>query len=180
MNRFFTHGELATEYRLPQHIHEQLLADIATVEKNDQGEPLFLEAHVDAWLAARSTVTPWRAPMTEAVKKDRPSTTPTKANEDQESFVTVAEAQRRFLDGKMSRKWWYRLAQTGQIAHYRVGDKILFRTEDIEQFVAESRRAEHVDGAGAEPAPFLPNPPQRPATKRPGDPVGGFKFFPRK
>lgn len=53
MNRFFTRSELATEYRHPQHVLEQLLVEIAPVEKNNQGEPLFLEAHVDAWLTAR-------------------------------------------------------------------------------------------------------------------------------
>lgn len=53
MNRFFTKPELIAEYRLPQHVQEQLLADVAPVEKDGQGEALFLEAHVDAWLEVR-------------------------------------------------------------------------------------------------------------------------------
>ena len=60
MNRLFTQGELATEYRLPKHVHGQLLAEIAPVEKEDQGEPLFLEAHVDAWLNDRYAAVPGR------------------------------------------------------------------------------------------------------------------------
>lgn len=49
MNRFLTVPELAA-YRLPKHVQEQLLAEVAPVEEDDQGEPLFLEAQVDAWL----------------------------------------------------------------------------------------------------------------------------------
>jgi|ERR1019366_3787261 hypothetical protein len=53
MNRFFTAPELADAYRLPKHVHDQLLSELAPVEKDDHGGPLFLEAHVDAWLTAR-------------------------------------------------------------------------------------------------------------------------------
>jgi len=60
MNRFFSHPELADTYRLPKHIHEQLLAEVAPVEKNDQDEPLFLEAHIDAWLADQYAAVPGR------------------------------------------------------------------------------------------------------------------------
>ena len=38
---------------MPKHVQEQLLAEVAAVEKDDQGESLFLEAHVDAWLAVQ-------------------------------------------------------------------------------------------------------------------------------
>jgi excisionase family DNA binding protein len=60
MNRFFTRSELATEYRHPLHVLEQLLAEIAPVEKNNQGEPLFLDAHVDAWLNDQYAAIPGR------------------------------------------------------------------------------------------------------------------------
>lgn len=58
MNRFFTSVELADEYRLPIHIQNQLLSEVLPVDTTDQGEPLFLEAHVDAWLTARYSVSP--------------------------------------------------------------------------------------------------------------------------
>ena len=50
MNRFFTRPELAAEYRLPKPT-SSFSPRLPPVEKNDQGELLFLEAHVDAWLA---------------------------------------------------------------------------------------------------------------------------------
>ena len=60
MNRFFTRTEFADAYRLPKHVQEQLPSEVAPVEKNDQGEPLFLEAHVDAWLADQYAAVPGR------------------------------------------------------------------------------------------------------------------------
>lgn len=181
MNRFFTATNLADAYCLPKHVNEQLLAEVAAVEEDDQGEPLFLESHVDAWLTVRYAVTPWRAPTATDVTQPHPKRT-TKKAEDQGGFVSVAEAQRRFLNGQMSRKWWYRMAQTGQIAHHRVGETVLFRTEDIERFIAESRRSgrvevPEVESASSQPVPLTTH---RPAKKRPRDPIGGFKFFPRK
>lgn len=55
MNRFFTRPEIIETYRLPRHVHDQLFAEVVPVEKTDQDEPLFLEAHhVDSWLDAGS------------------------------------------------------------------------------------------------------------------------------
>jgi hypothetical protein len=125
INRFFTAPELIEAYRLPRHIHDQLFAEVVPVEKTDQGEPLFLEAHVDAWLYARYSVALWRSGC------GIPSTAPhiTKVH-DENAFVTVAEAQLRYLCGERSKRWWYRMAETGKIAYHRVGDSILFRTDD--------------------------------------------------
>lgn len=39
MNRFFTRQELAEAYRLPNHLHNQLLAEVAAAEEDDRGEP---------------------------------------------------------------------------------------------------------------------------------------------
>jgi excisionase family DNA binding protein len=60
MNRYFTRLELAEAYRHPKHVLAQFLAEVAPVEKNDQGEPLFLEAHVDAWLNDQYAAIPGR------------------------------------------------------------------------------------------------------------------------
>ena len=73
-----------------------------------------------------------------------------------DGFVTVAEAQRRYLSGEKSRRWWYQMAKAGKITHHRVGDSILFRTADIEKFIAESRKAEHAEALRPEPAPAMP------------------------
>ena len=118
--------EFTDAYRLPKHVREQFLAEVAAVEKDDQAEPLFLEAHVDAWLMDRYSVPRWCAPSAGEV----PSLPRNggKTPEGGGGFVSVAVAQRRFVNGRMSRKWWYRMAQTEQIVHHRVGDTILFRT----------------------------------------------------
>ncbi len=93
----------------------------------------------------------------------------------------MAEAQRRYLSGEKSRRWWYQMAKAGNIAHHRVGDSILFHTDDIEKFIAESRKAGDVETPRTEPAPAIPVVPQsvkRQARRKPGEEVG-FKFFPR-
>ncbi len=53
MNRLFTRLEAITEYRLPVHVADDLASAVIPVEKNDKGEPLYLEARLDAWLSAR-------------------------------------------------------------------------------------------------------------------------------
>jgi hypothetical protein len=58
VNRFSNRPELIEAYRLPNYVHEQLLSEVAPVEKDDQGGPLFLEANVDAWLADRYAAVP--------------------------------------------------------------------------------------------------------------------------
>lgn len=176
MNRFFAAADLADAYRLPHHIHAQLLAEVAAVEKDGQGEPLFLEAHVDAWLTARYSAPLWRSgsSLPSAVSN-------IKKSEDPNGFVTVAEAQRRYLGGERSKRWWYRMFETGRIAHHRVGDSILLRTDEIEKFIAVSRKAEHAGAPKTEAAPAIPVVPQpvkRQAQWKPGEEVG-FKFFPR-
>jgi len=73
-----------------------------------------------------------------------------------DGFVTVAEAQRRYLSGEKSRRWWYQMAKIGRIGHHRVGDSILFRTADIEKFIAESRKVEAPKRSGPNrPRPCL-------------------------
>jgi hypothetical protein len=178
MNRFFTRTDLLEEYRLPKHVHDQLLSEVVPVETDTLGEPLFLEAHVDAWLTARYTAAPWRSGCTTHVL---PSIPHIKVGNDENCFVTVAEAQRRYLAGERSKRWWYRMAKIGRIAHHRVGDSVLFRTDDIEKFIAESRKAEHAEAPRTEAAPAIPVAPQpvkRQARRKPGEEVG-FKFFPR-
>lgn len=53
MNCLFTRTEAISEYRLPAHFADDLATAVIPVEKNDDGEPLYLEAHLDAWLSAR-------------------------------------------------------------------------------------------------------------------------------
>lgn len=182
MNRFFTRPELLEEYRLPRHVHEQLVAEVVPVDKTDQGEALYLEAHIDAWLTARYAVAPWRSGCATHRLRSIPTVQHIKTGNEENCFVTVAEAQRRYLAGERSKRWWYRMAETGRIAHHRVGDSILLRTDDIEKFIAESRKTEHAEAprtTQAAPAlPVVPQPVKRQARRKPGE-EAGFKFFPR-
>lgn len=180
MNRFFTRPELIELHRLPQQLQDQLFGEVDPVENNDRREALYLEAHVDVWLTARYAIAPWRSGCaTDGVPSN--STVPhAKAANDANGFVTVAEAQRRYLAGERSRRWWYRMAQMGKLAHHRVGDSILFRTDDIEKFIAESRKAEHAKAPRPEPAiPVVPPPVKRQPRRKPGEEMG-FQFFPRR
>jgi len=177
VNRFFTCTDLIAEYRLPQHIHDQLFAEIIPLEKTGQGEPLYLEAHVDAWLTARYAVAPWRSGCGFDTTVSH-----IKTAGEENAFVTVAEAQRRFLSGERSIRWWYRMAKIGKIAHHRVGESILFRTDDIERFITDSRKIED----GNEPPEMpesnpvsIPAAPARRSRKKSGENKVGFKFFPR-
>jgi len=111
---------------------------------------------------------------------------PDEQTEKQPEYVTVAEAQRRFLAGMRSRRWWYRLVETGKIAHHRVGDSILIRTKDIEDFIAKSRKEDRPDERHIEPAsppaipmPFPPPVQPQPRSKPKEDP-SRFRFFPRR
>lgn len=61
------------------------------------------------------------------------------------------------------------------------GDSILFRPDDIEKLIAESRKADHTEAPRPEPAPAIPVVPQpvkRQARRKPGEEYG-FQFFPR-
>jgi len=179
MNRFLTAAELAAAYRLPQHIQDQLFGEVFPVEKSDQGEPLFLEAHVDAWLNARFAIAPWRSGYAVQGMLSR-STINTEQGEET-AYITVAEAQRRYLAGKKSIRWWYRRIELKMIVHHRVGDSLLLRISDIEKFIAESRIGDEPE-TPTEPAPPIPVVP--PSVKRKcrselGENDGRFRFFPR-
>lgn len=180
MNRFFTRSQLIEAYRLPQQLQDQLFGEVDPVEKNDQREALYLEAHIDAWITARYAVAPWRSGSGFASISTVPHIKPV---DGEKCYVSVAEAQRRFLAGEMSRRWWYRMAKIGKIAHHRVGDSILFRTDDIEKFIADSRKAEPLKTPPTEMAPTMPvvvpPPVKHPPRRKSEDEDVGFQFFPR-
>lgn len=94
MNRLFTRTEAISEYRLPVHVADDLASAVIPVEKNDKGEPLYLEAHLDTWLSARYADCPQHG----AKAEDR--------------FLTIrevaallkcsySEARERMLDGRI-------------------------------------------------------------------------------
>lgn len=94
MNRFFTRTEAIAEYRLPTHVADELASAVIPVEKNDKGEPLYLEAHLDVWLSARYADCPQHG------------------NKAEDKFLTIrevaallkcsySEARERMLDGRI-------------------------------------------------------------------------------
>src|SRR4051794_8949528 len=98
MNKFFTKEQAVSEYRLPPHLHDELFRAVAPVEEDGQGEPLYLEAQLDRWLADRFDATQG------ASGQPPPSV--------QESFMTTrevaillccsySEARERLLDGRI-------------------------------------------------------------------------------
>jgi len=162
---------------LHDHIPHRLFAEVAAVEINDQGDPLYLEAHVDSWLACHYGTTP-QAPV--AACPGTNAATTEKGRPHEECYVTVAEAHRRYLSGKMSSRWWYRMVQSGRIAHQRIGGAILLRTDDIERFIAESRQAvttnspAESDGSSLMTAGASVN---RKSRRRTDQEIRGFRFF---
>src|SRR5258708_4327492 len=97
MNRFFTKQQVVAEYHLPDHLQEELFRAVPPVEQDGLGEPLYLEGHLDRWLAARFGAGP---------------TAPAQADSSQEPFMTIrevanllrcsySEARNRMLDSRI-------------------------------------------------------------------------------
>lgn len=178
LNRFLTFDDLIAHYGGPRLLWEKLRPSVPVFSVQD-GVALYLESQVDAFLKA----------VAEGVQLNRSAATDgSESMADRErgesDYVTVAQAQRRFLAGARSLRWWYRMAQTGKIAHHRVGDSILFRTQDILDFIEKSRKEQHDEAVRetSQPTPPMPvSPPAhpRPRQKQTKDP-SRFQFFPRR
>lgn len=135
MNRFFTKKQVITEYHLPPRLHAELFRAVQPVEQDEHGEQLYLEAHLDRWLADRFVT----------------GQTPASSND---SFMTIretaaflrcsyGEARERMLDGR--------------IRAIRDGRWLRTRREWVEEYVAEKTIKASVD-----PGIFtVPNPLRR-------------------
>jgi hypothetical protein len=53
MNRFFTNQQVISEYGLSTRLHVELFRAVQPVDHDGQTEPLYLEDHLDRWLADR-------------------------------------------------------------------------------------------------------------------------------
>jgi hypothetical protein len=179
LNRLFSFDDLIAHYGGPRPLWEKLRPGLPVFSVQD-GVALYLESQVDAFLKA----------VAEGVQLNRRAEADsreggTAGEAEPPDYITVAEAQRRFLAGARSLRWWYRMAQTGRIAHHRVGDSVLFRTEDILAFIEKSRRKEQPDEAKSESAPPTPPTPvptlAPPRTRRnQAEDPSRFQFFPRR
>jgi hypothetical protein len=136
MNRFFTKQQVVSEYHLPVHLQAELFRVVQPIEQDDDGEPLYLEDHLDRWLADRFGA----------------GRTPASANE---PFMTIretaavlrcsyCEARERMLDGR--------------IRTIRDGRWLRTRREWIEAYIAEKT----IKAANSEPdVHTVPNPRRR-------------------
>lgn len=176
LNRLLTFEEIVAKYGGPVSVWEKLRPGIPVFCTHD-GEPIYLESVVDAFLMALADGLQTNGPR--AVPEFGSSASHT---EGEQGYVSVAEAQRRYLGGKMSLRWWYRRVELQQIAHHRVGESILLHTEDIERFIVESRKDKD-DAQDEIVAPVVPPslPPVKsnPRRKAEEDP-SRFRFFPRR
>ncbi|MFO0926143.1 MAG: hypothetical protein U0736_03770 [Gemmataceae bacterium] len=140
MNRFFTKEQAVSEYRLPRHLHGELFQAVQPVEQGGMGEPLYLEAQLDRWLADRFGAA-------EGASGQPPSS-------GQESFMTTrelatflhcsySEARERLLDGR--------------IRAIRDGRWLRTRRQWVEDYVASKT----IKPAGDEPGVYTVPKPRR-------------------
>jgi excisionase family DNA binding protein len=90
----------------------------------------------------------------------------------QHEWLTVAEAQARFLGGKLSLRTWYRAAANGTLPCVKVGGTILFRAADLDEL-------ETTDFRPKQPEPEPP-PPPKPILPKPPTLKTPYRFFPPK
>lgn len=137
MNRFFTKQQVVSEYHLPTRLQAELFRAVQPVEHDEQAEPLYMESHLDSWLADR-----YGAGLGASVPSE-------------ESFMTIretaaflrcsyCEARERLLDGR--------------IRAIRDGRWLRTRLEWIETYIAEKT----IKAASSEPGMFtVSDPPRR-------------------
>jgi|SRR5579864_3808264 len=136
MNRFFTKQRAVTEYHLPNHLQVELFRTVLPVEQDGHGEPLYLEAHLDRWLAERFGAGHMPASSNEPFMTIRETA----------AFLrcSYCEARERMLDGR--------------IRTIRDGRWLRTRREWIEEYIAEKT----IKAARDEPDVYtVPDPPKR-------------------
>lgn len=136
MNRFFTKQQVVSEYRLAVRLQAELFGALQPVEQDEHGEPLYLEAHLDRWLADRFGAGQVPASSNEPFMTIRETA----------AFLrcSYCEARERMLDGR--------------IRTIRDGRSLRTRREWIEAYIAEKT----IKAARDEPGVYtVPDPPKR-------------------
>lgn len=141
MNRLFTKQQAVAEYHLPAQLQAELFRAVQPVEQDEQGESLYLEDHLDRWLAGRFGA-------------DRSAASPIPATSE-EPFMTIWEAA-KFLHCSYTEARERML--DGRIRAIRDGRWLRTRREWIEEYVAEKT----IKAAREEPGVYtVPDPPRR-------------------
>ena len=138
MNRFFTKQQAVAEYHMPDRLQVELFRAVQPVEQDEHGEPLYLEAHLDRWLAKRFG----------AGQVSASSNEPFMTTRETAAFLrcSYCEARERMLDGR--------------IRTIRDGRWLRTRREWIEAYIAEKT----IKAANDEPGVYtVPDSAQKPA-----------------
>jgi excisionase family DNA binding protein len=141
MNRLFTKQQVVSEYHLPVRLQDELFRAVQPVEQDGHAEPLYLERHLDCWLADRFGAGP-AASAQEAASSNEPFMTTRQVAT--LLHCSYTEARERMLDGR--------------IRAIRDGRWLRTRRQWIEEYVAEKT----IKAANSDPDVYtVPNPPRR-------------------
>lgn len=141
MNRFFTKQQVVSEYRLPVRLQGELFRAVQPVEQVEHAEPLYLEDHLDRWLAERFSAGRGASPQPPATSEEPFMTIRETARLLRCSYT---EARERMLDGR--------------IRAIRDGRWLRTRRQSVEEYVAEKT----IKTARVEPGVYtVPDPPRR-------------------
>lgn len=141
MNRLFTKQQVVSEYNVPVHLQDELFRAVQPVEEDGHAEPLYLEGHLDRWLADRFGAGPGASGQMPA-SPDEPFMTIREVA--RLLHCSYTEARERLLDGR--------------IRAIRDGRWLRTRRKWVEEYIAEKT----IKAANSEPNVYtVPNPPRR-------------------
>lgn len=159
MNKFFTKQQVMSEYHLPVRLQAELFRAVRPVEQDQQAESLYLESHLDRWMAGH-------------FGGDHGAACPTPASSE-EPFMTIretavllhcsyTEARERMLDGR--------------IRAIRDGRWLRTRRQWVEEYVA----VKTIKPAGDEPGVYtVPKPRRRLGQVKLKKGDAGYRFLER-
>lgn len=170
INRLLSFEDVVEKYGGPPSMWASLRPYLP-VWRSHEGTPIYLESQVDEFLHALQHR--W------SVQSDAPEVAPITEQRKEDEFLTIAQARERFLGGKKSKEWWYKMVNTGKLPHHRAGGSIMLKFPDVVRFIDSMKVKEPEPLPQPEqPTPFCAPPPRTPSQKRRGDDQSsGFKFF---
>jgi len=174
LNRLFSFEDIVEKYGGTPKFWESL-RPYMPVWQHHEGKPIYLESQVDDFL--RALQHRWAVPTATtavATVAEQPVA---------EEFLTISEAQKRFLGGKRSMGWWYKKARSGKLVAHNAGGSILLKTTDIVHFIDTMQHEHEPEQLPPQTRPeevtaSQPAPPPKPSKRRgSGDQRSGFRFF---
>jgi hypothetical protein len=174
VNRLLSFEDLLEKYGGPSQVWEQLRPYLP-VWHHHEGEPIYLESQVDDFL--RALQYRWSVPTATTAGvaiAEQPVT---------DEFLTISEARKRFLGGKMSKEWWYRQAQSGKLVSHRAGGAILLKIADLVRFIDAMQHENEPEQLPPQARPEdvtasqAATPTKSSKRRGAGDQRSGFRFF---